>query len=142
MCQELQLVRIMMNDTGSTISAKGGSWLMIMEFSKKMLWLGICGLIFFSPIKNSHAETYNREYESQSGIGFYGEYIILEEPALSLEVPVMEEIKGDNPSVYEKTLNKSFPQTGVKNKDLFLPGIALMVGSCLFIKKRIKGDIG
>lgn len=131
----------MMNDRSSTISAKGGSWLMIMEFSKKMLWLGICGLFFFSPIKNSHAESYNREYESQSGIGFYGEYIFPEEPGLPLEVPVVEEIKGDNSSAYERTVNKSFPQTGVKNTELFLPGIILMIGSCLFIKKRIKGDI-
>ena len=109
--------------------------------SKKIgRWLFFAGLSSFSilaSIEQVQAESYQREYESNSGVGFYGEYIFPDEE--KIQPP---EVVPDGPikEIPPQTENQTFPQTGNKSTELSSLGIVFLTGAYVIGKNKLKKE--
>lgn len=151
------------------ILAKGGTK-MTKSIGSKLLFLGVFSLSLLISISTSYAETSEQSYESNTGVGFYGEYefpkdpvqedpmtpeepIIVEEPNLpeesKSELPVTGQPTGEpgsgivsqNPA-YALVGNGKLPQTGVKQANLSGLGLLFLAGAYIFGLKKIKQNKG
>lgn len=78
------------------------------------------------------------EYQSNSGVGFYGEYVFPTDPPV--DPPTTP-----NPGIIPPATGEKFPQTGETNNNLFSIGSLLLVvafGMGIIIKnKQLRGEI-
>lgn len=145
------------------IFAKGGTK-MNKSIVNKLLFTGVFCLSLLISIDTSYAETSEQSYDSNTGVGFYGEYefpkdpiqedpitpeepIVPEEPKTNLPQtgkPVGEPgtgIVSQNPS-YALVGNGKLPQTGVKQANLGGLGLVFLAGAYVFGFKKIKQKKG
>lgn len=155
------------------IFAKGGRGTkMNTSIVNKLLFTGALCLSLLISINTSYAETSEQSYESNTGVGFYGEYefpkdptqgdpmtpeepVVVEEPTIPIEPTVPEEPKTNLPQTgepgtgivsqnpsYALVGNGKLPQTGVKQANLSGFGLVFLAGAYVFGFKKIKQKKG
>lgn len=107
-----------------------------------LLFLMVFSFILVFPNETAKAESVSQTYESQSGIGFYGEYKFPNEEKETLvpdEEKLCDETFADSSNTIDMTGNNGkFPQTGMKNTNYMNIGIFLLIIMCVIVIKNIK----
>lgn len=119
---------------------------MINKIVATLLLLMVFCFTVVLPSEKVQAELVSQTYESQSGIGFYGEYEFPNQEKPSL-VPNKEKLIGEvsvgSPDTMDMSVgNRKLPQTGMKNINQISIGIFLiiMMGLIVLKNKKKKGD--
>ncbi|CAD5896739.1 conserved exported hypothetical protein [Carnobacterium maltaromaticum] len=113
---------------------------MKMKIVRGLFLMALISSFLLLSIEKGHAET--KEYESNSGVGFYGEYVFPENvkppnllPDSEGSVPV-----GKTPIMQES--GKFLPQTGMARMNGAVTGIIFLVAALALTTKKFKQPKG
>lgn len=107
-----------------------------MKLVKGLFLMALISSLLLLSIEKGHAET--REYESNSGVGFYGEYVFPENDRLpnTLLEPGAVVPTGQTPVMQESS--RVLPQTGIARMNGLGVGLVFLIAGLVLTSKKNK----